>query len=59
MLINNGFQPTRTIVLNFGFDEETGGTRGAQELAKHLLSEYGEHGFAMLLDEGGMSLGMS
>jgi Gly-Xaa carboxypeptidase len=55
MLINNGFEPARTIVLSFGFDEEVSGTRGAQALSEYLLSEYGEDGFAMLIDEGGMS----
>jgi len=55
MLINNGFKPARTIVLSFGFDEEVSGTRGAHELSEHLLSEYGEDSFAMLIDEGGMS----
>ena len=55
ILINNGFKPARTIVLSFGFDEEISGTRGAQPLSEHLLSEYGEDGFAMLIDEGGMA----
>ena len=54
-LIDNGFVPTRTIVLSFGFDEEVSGTEGAQALSEHLLSEYGEDGFAMLIDEGSMS----
>lgn len=54
-LINNGFEPVRTIVLSFGFDEEVSGTKGAQALSEYLLSQYGEDGFAMLIDEGGMS----
>jgi len=54
-LINSGFAPARTIVLSFGFDEEVSGTRGAQALSEYLLSQYGEDGFAMLIDEGGMS----
>ena len=54
-LINNGFEPVRTIVLSFGFDEEVSGAQGAQVLSGYLLSEYGEDGFAMLIDEGGMS----
>ena len=54
-LINNGFEPVRTIVLSFGFDEEVSGTRGGQALSEYLLSQYGEDGFAMLIDEGGMS----
>jgi len=54
-LINNGFEPARTIVLSLGFDEEVSGTRGAQALSEYLLSEYGEDGFAILIDEGGKS----
>ncbi|THH12982.1 hypothetical protein EW146_g7187 [Bondarzewia mesenterica] len=52
-LLENKFQPTRGIVLSFGFDEETSGLHGAQQLAKHLLSSFGEDAFAMLIDEGG------
>jgi Gly-Xaa carboxypeptidase len=55
ILINNGFEPARTVVLSFGFDEEVSGTRGARALSEYLLSQYGEDGFAMLIDEGGMS----
>jgi len=55
ILIHNGFKPTRTVVLSFGFDEEVSGGRGAQALSEYLLSQYGEDGFAMLIDEGGMS----
>lgn len=54
-LINNGFEPERTIVLSFGFDEEVSGAQGATALSKYLLSKYGEDGFAMLIDEGGRS----
>ncbi|KAK7686368.1 hypothetical protein QCA50_010592 [Cerrena zonata] len=52
-LIENGFKPSRSIVLSFGFDEEASGTEGAAHLAKHLLEKYGENAFAMLIDEGG------
>ena len=54
-LIHNGFEPARTIVLSFGFDEEVSGAQGASALSEYLLSEYGEDGIAMLIDEGGMS----
>ncbi|KAJ3507479.1 hypothetical protein NLJ89_g6283 [Agrocybe chaxingu] len=46
------FQPTRTVVLAFGFDEEASGLQGAGTLAPHLESVYGENGFAMIIDEG-------
>ncbi|KAI0072680.1 carboxypeptidase S [Panus rudis PR-1116 ss-1] len=52
-LIENGFKPTRSIVLAFGFDEEASGLHGASTLATHLLKTYGENAFAFLVDEGG------
>jgi len=54
ILIQNGFKPTRTVVLSFGFDEEVSGGRGAKALSEYLLSQYGEDGIAMLIDEGGL-----
>ncbi|EMD39065.1 hypothetical protein CERSUDRAFT_112759 [Gelatoporia subvermispora B] len=52
-LLENGFEPTRSVVLAFGFDEETSGLHGAATLADYLLKTYGENGFALLVDEGG------
>ncbi|KAI0073281.1 carboxypeptidase S [Panus rudis PR-1116 ss-1] len=52
-LIENGFTPTRSLVLAFGFDEEATGFQGAAKLNDHLLDHYGEKSFAMLVDEGG------
>ncbi|KAG2157824.1 uncharacterized protein EDB93DRAFT_1124887 [Suillus bovinus] len=51
-MLENKFQPTRTIVLASGFDEETSGLHGAQTLAPVLLEMFGENGYAMLVDEG-------
>ncbi|KAG9312990.1 hypothetical protein JVU11DRAFT_6428 [Chiua virens] len=51
-MLENGFQPTRTVVLASGFDEESGGRYGAQTLASELLDMFGENGYAMLVDEG-------
>ncbi|CAA7267427.1 unnamed protein product [Cyclocybe aegerita] len=51
-LLAADFQPTRTVVLSFGFDEEAGGFKGAGSLAPHLERVYGENGFAMVVDEG-------
>ncbi|KAH7890769.1 hypothetical protein F5I97DRAFT_1974939 [Phlebopus sp. FC_14] len=51
-MLENGFQPTRTVVLASGFDEETSGIYGAQTLAPKLLEMFGENGYAMLVDEG-------
>ncbi|KAI2466074.1 carboxypeptidase S [Annulohypoxylon bovei var. microspora] len=56
LLIDAGFKPTRTLILSFGFDEEISGAQGAGNLAKALISRYGKHGAAVIVDEGaGMS----
>lgn len=51
-LISSGFQPTRTIVLAFGFDEEVSGKEGAAMIGPVLLDLYGKNGFAFIIDEG-------
>jgi Gly-Xaa carboxypeptidase len=43
-------------VLAFGQDEEISGHYGAASIGKHLISRYGEHSMAMIVDEGGMGL---
>ncbi|KAH8093807.1 carboxypeptidase S [Cristinia sonorae] len=53
VLIEKGFNPRRSIVLAFGFDEEASGLYGARFISYHLLDKYGKNGFAMLVDEGG------
>ena len=55
-LLSQAFQPTRTIAFAFGFDEETGGERGARQIAAHLEQKYGRNSFAMIVDEGGMGV---
>jgi len=52
-LLQAGFEPERTIILSFGYDEETTGFNGAGALAKELLGRYGKDGIEMVLDEGG------
>ena len=52
MLLAQGFQPERTVLLAFGHDEEVGGLRGAATIAK-LLESRGVRP-AMILDEGGI-----
>ena len=49
-LIAQGFQPSRTIYLSFGHDEEIGGQRGAIPIAKHLVDNGIKASF--VLDEG-------
>jgi Gly-Xaa carboxypeptidase len=53
-LLEQNWQPKRTILLVFGYDEETGGARGAAIIAQELEKRYGRHGVAMVMDEGGM-----
>ncbi|KAI1470879.1 Zn-dependent exopeptidase [Daldinia caldariorum] len=55
-LISQSFVPFRTIVLAFGFDEETGGVRGAATLNQSLVQEWGPDSFLFVLDEGGMGV---
>lgn len=52
ILLEAGYQPKRTIVLSFGFDEECSGSQGAGHLAPFLLERYGKDGVAAVLDEG-------
>ncbi|TBU60979.1 carboxypeptidase S [Dichomitus squalens] len=52
-LLEAGFQPTRGVVLAFGFDEETSGLHGAAAISKYLHETYGENSFLLLVDEGG------
>jgi Gly-Xaa carboxypeptidase len=52
-LLDQGFQPKRTIVAAFGFDEEISGFHGAEHISTHLLSRYGKDSFEFILDEGG------
>ncbi|EOD51885.1 putative vacuolar carboxypeptidase protein [Neofusicoccum parvum UCRNP2] len=55
-LLSQNFKPKRTIVFAFGFDEETGGKRGAKTLGAELEKQWGQDNIAMILDEGGMGL---
>ncbi|KAK4688939.1 Gly-Xaa carboxypeptidase, partial [Tremellales sp. Uapishka_1] len=51
-LLEEGFQPERTVLFSFGFDEEIGGERGAMELSAVLRQRYGHHGISLIVDEG-------
>ncbi|KAM0754235.1 carboxypeptidase S [Meredithblackwellia eburnea MCA 4105] len=57
LLLAKGFEPTRTVILSFGFDEESNGTDGAGRLSKHIESVYGRDGVEFILDEGGLGVG--
>lgn len=52
LLIEAGFSPKRTVVISFGFDEESAGREGAGNLAEVLLARYGKDGAAVIVDEG-------
>ncbi len=55
-LLNEGYQPQRTIHLAFGHDEEIMGYQGSLKIVEHFKAK-GAH-LAAILDEGGiMSLG--
>ncbi|GAA5842474.1 hypothetical protein JCM11251_007323 [Rhodosporidiobolus azoricus] len=58
-LLQDGFKPRRTVLLSFGFDEESRGWGGAGNLAKLIEKRYGKDGIAFLVDEGGMGVGES
>lgn len=55
-LLEQEWAPKRTLILAFGFDEETGGVSGAAKIAEHLQSIWGKDGVELVLDEGGMGL---
>lgn len=56
LLSQEGYQPRRSVIFAFGFDEECSDYRGAGEISKHLEERYGEGGIAVILDEGGAGL---
>lgn len=51
LLTEGKFDPKRTIILGFGYDEEALGT-GAFEISKHLISKYGPDSLFQIIDEG-------
>jgi carboxypeptidase PM20D1 len=54
ILLQQGYQPQRSIWLAFGHDEEIGGGSGNQSVAA-VLEQRGQH-FAAVIDEGGFVL---
>ncbi|ORY59704.1 peptidase family M20/M25/M40 [Pseudomassariella vexata] len=52
LLLDAGFEPKRTLIMSFGFDEESSGREGAGHLAPFLLERYGKNGVAAIVDEG-------
>lgn len=56
-MLESHYQPERTVIISFGYDEEASGKYGAAHLAPALSKRYGHHGIAMLVDEGMPVLG--
>lgn len=50
MMLKDGFQPDRTLIIAFGKDEELGGLEGAKVMAEYLENQGVE--LAFVLDEG-------
>jgi Gly-Xaa carboxypeptidase len=53
LLLDAGFEPKRTVILSFGFDEESSGKQGAGRLSEALLEHYGPDSIGIIVDEGG------
>jgi len=53
-LLEAGFEPSRTVYLAFGHDEEISGHEGAKHIAEHMKKEVGEKGIEAIFDEGPM-----
>lgn len=52
LLLEAKFEPKRTVLLSFGFDEECSGRQGAEKLANFIHERYGDDGIAVIVDEG-------
>lgn len=55
-LLVKGYQPERTILAGFGFDEEISGWQGARYIAEHLEEKWGANGLELVIDEGGSGI---
>ena len=52
ILLSNGYEPKRSIVAAFGFDEESSGLISSSRIGKYLEKTYGKDSFYALIDEG-------
>lgn len=52
-LLKDDYKPKRTILLSFGFDEESSGPLGAKNLAAFIEDRYGKDSIFSIIDEGG------
>lgn len=56
LTLETKWQPKRTIIAAFGFDEEISGWHGAKYIAGYLEEKLGHGGVEMVVDEGGLGL---
>ncbi|KNB07536.1 hypothetical protein FOXG_08666 [Fusarium oxysporum f. sp. lycopersici 4287] len=56
LLTETKWQPKRTVILAFGFDEECSGPRGAAKIGEFLTERYGDNSIPFILDEGGSGI---
>lgn len=56
VLLDKGFEPERTLLIAFGFDEEIGGWQGAQYLSQHIQDAKGKGSLELIMDEGGLGI---
>ncbi|KAL3469845.1 hypothetical protein BJX99DRAFT_264767 [Aspergillus californicus] len=54
LLSESKWNPRRTLLLAFGFDEEVGLNQGAKKISEVLQTRYGDDSVAIILDEGGL-----
>ncbi|EGW33683.1 uncharacterized protein SPAPADRAFT_59054 [Spathaspora passalidarum NRRL Y-27907] len=52
LLISQDYQPQRSILVAFGFDEESSGYIGASKIAQHLEDTLGPDSLYAIIDEG-------
>lgn len=51
-LLIDGYEPKRSVLLSFGFDEESSGPLGAKNLASYIEDRYGKDSIFSIIDEG-------
>ena len=52
LLLKQGYNPKRTFIAAFGFDEEASGYRGAASIGKYLEEKLGKDSVYAVIDEG-------
>lgn len=52
LLLENGYKPTRGVIIALGFDEEVSGWQGANYIAQFLEEKFGKKSIYAIIDEG-------